>query len=356
MARPLRVGVLTFHRCINYGSYWQARCLVEGLRALGTDAVLLDHNSRRVNWLEWRCALQPLLPVRTPRSDVRLYASKTRRFLRALEGLPRSARFPLDEPSGSEAYDVVVVGSDEVWNLTHPWYGGSEIFYGVGLKAPRLVSYAASFGNFGAATGLKRQWSDRLRRFKLISVRDVNSADLIRDTLGQSVQVVLDPCIQFPPQRCFSPSEQTEPYLAVYGHSFPSWFRHAAKKWAVCMGYRVLSIGYRNVWADEQHLDACPETFSRLMAGSAAVATNFFHGCVFALLNGKPFVCVSSEYRHNKLRGLASALGADKHLVEETAGPWRIGELLSAPLDHTIFDRIAEMQQRSSAYLSAAIG
>ena len=25
-------GVLTFHRCINYGSYWQARCLMEGLR------------------------------------------------------------------------------------------------------------------------------------------------------------------------------------------------------------------------------------------------------------------------------------------------------------------------------------
>ena len=24
-----RIGVLTFHRCINYGSYWQARCLVE---------------------------------------------------------------------------------------------------------------------------------------------------------------------------------------------------------------------------------------------------------------------------------------------------------------------------------------
>jgi hypothetical protein len=32
-ASPIRrVGVLTFHRCINYGSYWQARCLVEGLR------------------------------------------------------------------------------------------------------------------------------------------------------------------------------------------------------------------------------------------------------------------------------------------------------------------------------------
>ncbi len=39
MASPLRVGVLTFHRCINYGSYWQARCLVEGLRVAFPSAV-----------------------------------------------------------------------------------------------------------------------------------------------------------------------------------------------------------------------------------------------------------------------------------------------------------------------------
>ena len=31
----MKVGVLTFHRCINFGSYWQARCLVEGLRSRG---------------------------------------------------------------------------------------------------------------------------------------------------------------------------------------------------------------------------------------------------------------------------------------------------------------------------------
>src|SRR3546814_5805670 len=67
MSRPRKIGVLTFHRCINYGSYWQARCLVEGLRQRGHDAVLLDHDSPLVNRAEWRCALQPLLP--TPRSE-----------------------------------------------------------------------------------------------------------------------------------------------------------------------------------------------------------------------------------------------------------------------------------------------
>src|SRR4051794_6038384 len=69
-----RIGVLTYHRCINYGSYWQARCLAEGLRARGHDAVLLDHHCAWATRAEWRCALQPLLPARGPSADLALYA------------------------------------------------------------------------------------------------------------------------------------------------------------------------------------------------------------------------------------------------------------------------------------------
>ena len=46
-----KVGVLTFHRSINYGSYWQARCLVEGLAKRGLDAeiyVYLNSNLEHI--------------------------------------------------------------------------------------------------------------------------------------------------------------------------------------------------------------------------------------------------------------------------------------------------------------------
>src|SRR5215213_6291724 len=98
----LRIGVLTFHRCINYGSYWQARCLVQGLRARSYDAVLLEHVSGKVNLAEWRCALQPMLPARGPKSDYPLYASKMRNFFHAFAALPRSAPFDLESPETME--------------------------------------------------------------------------------------------------------------------------------------------------------------------------------------------------------------------------------------------------------------
>ena len=93
MDGPVKIGVLTFHRCINYGSYWQARCLVEGLRAGGHDAVILDHASRRVDLAEWRCALRPTFPA--TRMDRPEYRRKVHRFHQAFAALPLS---PLATP------------------------------------------------------------------------------------------------------------------------------------------------------------------------------------------------------------------------------------------------------------------
>src|SRR4051794_21606029 len=98
MTRGQRIGVLTFHKCINYGSYWQARCLSEGLSRRGYEVELLDHDCNCIRRAEARCALQPKLPERTPPRELKHYAEKTRRFVKAIGELPLSKRFSLHEP------------------------------------------------------------------------------------------------------------------------------------------------------------------------------------------------------------------------------------------------------------------
>lgn len=355
MLASRQIGILTFHRCINYGSYWQARCLVEGLRARGHDAVLLDHHSREVTWAEWRCAFQPLLPQRTPRADQRLYAIKARKFLDAFDRLPLSRPFALDDPAGMERHETVVVGSDEVWNLTHPWYGGRRLFYGDGVQANRVVSYAASFGNYDAGAGLDSGWARRLGQFASLSVRDENSRRLVREALGRDPALVLDPVLQFPPSLPQPAAHPAKPYIAVYGHGLPEWFQRQVSAWSKRSGWRTVSIGYRNDWADEQRMDAGPEEFAQTLAGAAAVATNFFHGCVFALLNGTPFACAPSPYRFNKVRDLTAAIGAGRHLVDQTTSTAEFERLMAAPLDPAIPAAIDRLRLASDTYLDAAL-
>lgn len=349
MSSSRKIGVLTFHRCINYGSYWQARSLVEGLRRRGAEAVLLDHDSPRVNRAEWKCALRPLLPAPTPPTDHPLYARKARKFFQALAKLPRSPTFPLERPGDMETYDLVIVGSDEVWNLSHPWYGGLPLFFGDGLRAKRLAAYAASFGNYDADAGLDHRWSASIAAFAKVSVRDENSRRLIRQSTGFDPALVLDPCLQFGVPREAAGEERV---LAVYGHSFPSWFQAAVRRIAAERDLRVVSIGYRNDWADAQWLTAGPEDFARFMASSAAVATNFFHGCVFAIANGKPLACAASDYRRNKVTDLLALTRAERHLVSEATPKSEYRRLLAEPPRPEIGKSVAALRRRSDAYIA----
>ena len=342
-----RVGVLTFHRCINYGSYWQARGLVEGLRARGLDAVLLDHCSPTV---ETRVALRPTLPTPVPRADVDAYKRKTRRFLAEIERLPLSRPFHLDRPETMEPFDTVVIGSDEVWNLRHPWYAGVPAFWGRLPRARRVVSYAASFGNYSCWDGIGAPYTDWLGDLDAVSVRDENSWWMLRNALGWEVDTVLDPALQFP----IAPEGDWDgpdgPYALVYGHNFTPEFAGAVRRWADARGLPLLSLGYRNDWADAQWLDAGPHDFAHAVVRAHAVATNFFHGCVFAAREGKPFACELSPYRSLKVRGLMELLGGLERLVPD--GDLRDLLDVAPELDA----RIAARREVSNAYLDRAVG
>ncbi|WP_209600895.1 polysaccharide pyruvyl transferase family protein [Sinorhizobium kostiense] len=352
-----KLGVLTFHRCINYGSFWQARCLIDGLRSLGADPVILDHHSSRVRRAEWRCAFQPLLPARTMASDLPLYSAKIRRFADACRSFPLSRAFELDDPVDLETYESIVVGSDEVWNLRHPWYGGCQLFYGEGLRAQRIVSYAATFGSLTASRGLDRYWADKLQRFDAISVRDENSKGIVESTLGREAALVLDPCLLFPEAIAATRHDAAAaPYVAVYGHSFPRWFQVAVRFWARSRSLPLVSIGYRNDWADAQWIDAGPYEFAGFIADAQAVVTNFFHGCVFSLLNEKPFACVLSDYRSNKVCDLAQTTGAERHLVTEETPQATYATILEEAVEPAIADRLVKLRLQSKGYLDNVLG
>ena len=354
-SRGPTVGVLTFHRCINYGSYWQARCLIDGLRKRGLNAIILDHDSSRVKASEWRCALRPVPARSLPSGDLFSYGLKLLRLSHARARIPRSRKFPLDEPSQMEKFDTVVVGSDEVWNLTHPWYGGCRLFFGEGVFAKRLISYAASFGNYDGNGGLDKMWADYLSRFSAVSVRDHNSQRILTTALKATVPLVLDPCLQFPARPRRKAASRPLPFVAVYGHSFSATFVQQVRRVARSRNLRLLSIGYDNPWTDLQRIGASPEEFAWFMANATCIATNFFHGCVFALKNLKPFVTELSAYRGNKILGLLEQVGAENHLLSENSPDSACQKCLGRPLDPAVSARIHSLRERSNLYLDHAL-
>lgn len=341
-----RVGVLTFHRPINYGSYWQARCLVEELTRRGYAAEIIDHDDPATRRAEYRLSLRPTLPTPVSREDRAAYARKIRSFLSPVAALPLSAPACLGRLKELPAYDAVVIGSDEVWNSRHPLYAGRAAFFGVGLPARRVVSYAASFGNTSCWEGLAPPWPELVASLDAISVRDENSWWMLKHALGVEAPLVLDPCLLADPAGPSAVAPEGR-YALVYGHNFSAPFADAVREWGRTRGVRLVSMGYRNDWADESLIAAGPIEFDAAVAGAEAVATNFFHGCVFALRYGKPFATETTPYRQIKVRDLMIAIGGEEHLGG-------VGALDTQP-SSAVMRRLSELRTASHAYLDGAL-
>ena len=175
-----------------------------------------------------------------------------------------------------------------------------------------------------------------------------------KDGVPGEPEIVLDPCLLHPAPARVKPRDGT-PYALVYGHGFPAWLQRLARQWSQRTGIRLVSVGYSNDFANEQRIAAGPIEFARLMSGATAVITNFFHGCVFALLNGKPWVTAPSDYRSIKIPDLIATIGAEDRLVDEQMDDRAFADLISTPIDAQVEARISDLRARSEAYLDAAL-
>jgi hypothetical protein len=347
-----KIGILTFHRCVNYGAYWQVRYLTEYFKRQGYEPQVLDYGWRGFFVKEIGHALRPFRGA--PKSDVLRFGAKTLKCYRAQQKIRRTPSFPLRNPPDFSEFDLIAVGSDEVWNLSHPWLGKVPIFFGDQLKPKRLVSYAASFGNYPAANGLPAEWVQRLRRFDYLSVRDKNSFDLVEREVGRTPTFVLDPCLlaetlQDPPRGTSEP-----PYVLVYGNRFVPELVKATQDWARARSLRIISIGYRNDWTDHSVITAGPHDFLRMMNQAAAVVTTYFHGCVFSLRCQRPFVAQLSPYRANKVGGLLSAVKAT-HRVFDPAIPRQLDTLLTTPIEPEVLAAISAHRKVSHNFLQTCL-
>ena len=219
--RVKRVGVLTFHKCINYGSYWQARCLAEGLRARGHEVELLDHD----------CLHSPRRgPLRTSADVSRTNATrancgnmpqKTRRFVAAIA----PCRFRSDSRCTSPRPRTNMTRSSSAATRSGTSaIPGTAASRSSSATASRPVGWCptrASFGNHSAWDGIHPAWARKLDRFSAISVRDENSWHIVRNGTEREPEMVLDPCLQFSGPAIRPSRRSRQPFAVVYGMAFP---------------------------------------------------------------------------------------------------------------------------------------
>lgn len=197
----MKIGILTFHRSINYGAFMQSFALSKEIQKRYGDIVeVIDFelsSKAKMYQFGWKKFAQ----------NGFAYKHMYQRFRDDLCLLPLSPETIISDKYQeiyayiNSRYDLVIVGSDAVWaynkhlGLKNPYWLGSEI-------KCRKMSYAASAYSLDVKNVPeedKKYIADCLRDYEYIGVRDQETFDFVKTT-NSSLEVHrnCDPTVLLP--------------------------------------------------------------------------------------------------------------------------------------------------------------
>lgn len=318
----MKVGILTMSRIINYGSFLQAYGLQSMLQEMGFETEFLDIDARSYRDMypknpQYRknmrkAKLHRLLGQKTIAQTMMQEQEAWKYYYTLYHLFPHWWKQYLNIDSESNlctTYDRIIVGSDEVFHCTQesPW-GQSMKWFGDGLQTDILISYAASFGHTTMEAlhdfALPQTVSHHLKNFNAISVRDENSRQIVTQ-LGCTAQVHLDPVLLCD-YKDIVPSEiPSDDIFIIY--TYPNRLKEEAiirqiLELARKETLRVISIGAYYPWCE--NLVLTPFEVLAYFKKAKYVVTDTFHGTVYSIKYGCPFVTLVRESNREKLLDL----------------------------------------------------
>ncbi len=337
-----KVGILTFHYTNNYGGVLQAIALQKIIENLGHDAEIINFIPagyspeealffKRVLKRDIRKLLKGSLDLSIFKADnwnlaekrkhICVISEKTEEFRR--ENTRVSKRVNSNELDSILCqYDVLISGSDQIWNPSQR--KKREYFLDFGEKYKGLkISYAADSTTADVSEEDYERCKKALDDFDYITVRNNHTKEFVKNLTGKDVPVVADPTLLFD-FKAKKPEGCGEYILAyVIGSEIRGGHKKAIEKIQKTYGNMpVLLIKDYAVnsaptdFADEVLSDVGPQEWLDLMKGASFVYTDSFHGTIFAIKSKKPFIAYYTEtLRATRFLDMGQRYGIEKFIV-----------------------------------------
>lgn len=194
----MRIGILTFHRSINYGAFMQSYALSQTLKKR-----YQEHTIEIIDFeYLWKHNHYKTPPIKLPPFNWEYYIQYNR-FQSSLSILPLSKQSFITNEVDSLCeyikanYDIVIVGSDAVWAFQRLKLDNPYWLFGKKLNGIIKMSYAASAFStrFEKITDEEKGFiKERLSDFTYIGVRDNATKEFVDSlNIGQEVFINNDP-------------------------------------------------------------------------------------------------------------------------------------------------------------------
>lgn len=181
--------------------------------------------------------------------------------------------------------DLVVIGSDQVWN--YEFWDGAVIEFALPVQI-RKISYAASIGVSRIPLELRRLYKKGLSSLSAITVREDSASNIVANLINQRPKVVLDPTLLLEKEKWCKIAEpvklKSQAYLLTYFLSVPSQ-ETLNKINAVSTAYKLDVVP---IFKDGK-VRYMPEQLIFLIENATFIMTDSFHISAFSIIFNKPF-------------------------------------------------------------------
>ena len=372
-----RIGILTFHWADNFGAVLQTYALQQVLTQMGADVNIINFVPANLS-IDYQLFVNPvkLTQLRGLKATVLTYASRIKRFTQVKKRVSSYGDFRRKylRLSGDafenietlkkicEELDICIVGSDQVWNPDFLSLCNNAYLLPFKLSLAKKVSYAAS-----VSCCLNESWmelfKEHLKSFWRISVREEITCTELSSIINRQIYHVLDPTLLLDVEDYAKIEKsitniETERYLLVY--NFGTDPLPIAERIAEQLNVPIVVFNKPRKYQLKRYYrefsDAGPGEFLSLVKNAEYVVTNSYHGTIFSIIFGKPFITVPHATRSVRMIELLKCLELDDRIVKD------VNDL---PVKHIDMDSsryniskeiLKEKQRFSIKFLESVIG
>lgn len=336
----MKIGILTFHRAINFGAVLQCYALYRTLSDMGHDVEIIDYRPvyiekyrKLLYWKNFK-KLGLLKKIKNLIFLPLTYRNKKKSaqvFDAFLNKHIKTSKIVKDANDIS-SYDVIFFGSDQIWN-PYICEGYDPLYYGHFPKGEtKFVSYAASLGTPQILT--KEQWNKiflLLKSFDAISVRETKLTEYLQGG-GIKAQAVLDPTLLASKdifERIVEKPRETG-YVLLYMLEADSNAIEFAKNIAKQKNLKLIRLRARSsvVTRKDYYDEVVPNSVGEFLGYfkyADYVVNVSFHGTAFSVIFNKDFYTLKS-CNFERAYGLLDSLDLLPRFVlpEEKVSPTRV--------------------------------
>ena len=301
-----KVGIITFHRSHNCGSMLQAYALQHVVERLGYTVEIVNFSSegQRNLYKPFQKGIDPKTIVKNLIAAIHLRRIKNNdahyeRFLSSNFNLGPSDYSRCNDLDDA-AYDAVVCGSDQIWNITIA--DSDDAYFLPWVRSAKKIAYAVSFGarNILEYSDNPQRYADYIKSFDAVSTREYNGRVWLKELAGVDAPVVLDPTLLLG-ENDYKTIEDTnvrfpDRYIFYYSPNYKQDINKLVAR--ISEQYNLPVIGFNSKAFYVKGMDRMgftlppyedPSVYLTLMQHASLIITTSFHGTIFSTMYRKPF-------------------------------------------------------------------